>query len=176
MKRFLLTLTVMVALSLGAYAVLLVAKPVEIPFDDADSIAMGKTLYAAECAACHGADLSGEPGWETRDADGYFPAPPLDATGHAWHHADALLFDIVKAGPEAVVGAGYQSRMPGLGDRLSDAEILAVLAYVKSTWPLVISEAHNWVNGKPSGSPVRPEDLAACGLSLGIEEAKGLDG
>jgi mono/diheme cytochrome c family protein len=166
----------MVVLSLGAYIVLLGAKPVEIPFDNATRVALGELIYQEECSACHGADLQGEAGWETRDADGYFPAPPLDETGHAWHHPDALLFDIVKAGPEAVVGAGYQSRMPGLEGRLSDEDILSVLAYVKSTWPLVISEAHNWVNGKPSGSPVRPEDLAACGLSLGLEEAKGLDG
>ena len=31
--------------------------------------------------------------------------------------------------------AGYESDMPAFGDVLTDAEITAVLAYIKSTWP-----------------------------------------
>lgn len=169
MPRIVMTFAIMLALSLGAYTVLLGAKPVEIPFDDVDRIAAGKVLYADACASCHGIDLAGQPDWEKKDADGYYPAPPLDQNGHAWHHADVLLFDIVKHGPAEVVGGGYQSRMPGLGGSLDDDQLLSILAYIKSTWPLVISEAHNWVNGKPSGSAVRPEDLVACGLSLSLE-------
>ena len=34
-----------------------------------------------------------------------------------------------------IVGDGYESDMPGFGDRLSDDEIRAVLDYIKSTWP-----------------------------------------
>lgn len=171
LRRLLPTLIVTMVLSYGAYLFLVGAKPVEIPFGDETQIALGESLYADHCAACHGADREGESGWQTPDQDGYYPAPPLDQNGHAWHHPDTLLFDIVKLGPEAVVGGGYRSRMPGLGDTLSDNEILAILAYVKASWPLLIAEAHNWVNGKPSGNPVRPEDLEACGLSIGLQEA-----
>lgn len=38
-------------------------------------------------------------------------------------------------GPAAVVGGGYQSDMPGFGNVLTDEEIRAVLAFIKSTWP-----------------------------------------
>jgi mono/diheme cytochrome c family protein len=65
---------------------------------------------------------------------GRLPAPPHDASGHTWHHPDGVLFRIVKQGIEAV-GGGYESDMPGFGDILSDAEIAAALAYIKSTWP-----------------------------------------
>jgi mono/diheme cytochrome c family protein len=33
------------------------------------------------------------------------------------------------------VGGSYRSAMPGFGDRLSDADIRAVLAFIRSTWP-----------------------------------------
>ena len=62
------------------------------------------------------------------------PAPPHDPTGHTWHHSDKQLFDMTKVGPGALV-PGYQSDMPGFEDKLSDADIWAVLSYIESTWP-----------------------------------------
>jgi mono/diheme cytochrome c family protein len=176
MFRIVAALLVTLGLSGAGYLLLARAGPVEIPYTDADMIATGEALYTQHCAACHGADRKGAPDWETRDTDGYYPAPPQDATGHAWHHPDVLLYRIVAEGPERVVGEGYPSRMPGFADTLSEDEILATLAFIKSKWPLVIVEAHNWVNGKPSDVEVSLEDLAACGLSLGLAEAKGTSG
>lgn len=95
----------------------------------------GAALYAEHCAACHGPELEGQPDWRSPLPSGRLPAPPHDASGHTWHHADAVLFRIVKEGTAAVVGGGYESDMPGFGDLLSDAEIRAVLAYIKSSWP-----------------------------------------
>jgi mono/diheme cytochrome c family protein len=100
-----------------------------------DVIAQGRQVYEAHCAACHGAELQGQPDWQNPLPSGRLPAPPHDASGHTWHHSDAVLFRIVKEGTAAVVGGGYESDMPGFGDVLSDAEIDAVLAYIKSTWP-----------------------------------------
>ena len=119
-----------------------------LAYDDAAVIAFGQTVYAENCAACHGADLEGEPDWRTPDADGFLPAPPHDPTGHTWHHPDAQLMQIVTLGTAAVVGQGYQSRMPGFGDVLSAAEIAATLAYIKSTWPRHIIETHNEINAR----------------------------
>jgi hypothetical protein len=67
--------------------------------------------------------------------EGSHTAPPHDASGHTWHHADGLLFRITRDGPAAVVGGGYQSHMPGFWNIMSDDEIRAVLAFIKSTWP-----------------------------------------
>jgi len=95
----------------------------------------GKDLYLQNCASCHGANLKGQPNWRRRKPDGRLPAPPHDETGHTWHHPDQLLFEITKRGTEAIVGGDYKSDMPGFGGILSDDEIKAVLAFIKSQWP-----------------------------------------
>jgi mono/diheme cytochrome c family protein len=100
-----------------------------------EQIAKGRQLYAVHCAACHGAKLEGQPKWRERLPNGRFPAPPHDATGHTWHHPDALLFNIVKNGIEPYAPAGYRSDMPAFAKTLADDDIRAVLAYIKSTWP-----------------------------------------
>lgn len=101
----------------------------------ADVIEEGRKLYAEQCAACHGAQLEGQPDWKTLLPSGHLPAPPHDASGHTWHHPDDILLRIVEEGTAAIVGNGYESDMPGFADVLSDAEMRAVLAYIKSTWP-----------------------------------------
>lgn len=98
-------------------------------------VASGKAVYAAQCASCHGKRLEGQPEWRTRKADGRLPAPPHDETGHTWHHPDGVLFDIVKNGVGASLPTPYATDMPVFGPVLSDEEIWAVLAYIKSTWP-----------------------------------------
>ncbi len=122
-----------------------------LPWRDAEVVAQGRVIYADHCAACHGADLQGEPDWRMRDADGYMPAPPHDETGHTWHHPDAQLFALTKYGVAALVGQGYRSRMPGYEGVLSDDEILAVLAYIKSTWPDRVIEIHDGINAGAGG-------------------------
>ena len=101
---------------------------------DAEMIDQGADLYAENCASCHGADLEGQPDWRRRLDNGRMPAPPHDETGHTWHHADQQLFDITKNGLASVV-PGYESDMPVFEGILSDAEITAILGYIKSTWP-----------------------------------------
>lgn len=101
---------------------------------DAEMIDQGADLYAENCASCHGADLEGQPDWRRRLDNGRMPAPPHDETGHTWHHADQQLFDITKNGLASVV-PGYESDMPVFDGILSDAEITAILGYIKSTWP-----------------------------------------
>jgi mono/diheme cytochrome c family protein len=101
----------------------------------AATLALGKTLYMQHCATCHGAALKGQPDWKSPLPSGRMPAPPHDASGHTWHHPDGVLFRITKEGPAAVVGGGYESDMPGFGEVLSDGEIQAVIAFIKSAWP-----------------------------------------
>ena len=103
--------------------------------DDAAQVAQGRAVYAAQCASCHGANLEGQPDWRVRLPNGRLPAPPHDESGHTWHHPDAVLFEITRDGITAYAPKGYESDMPAFGPKLSDAEIWAVLAYIKNRWP-----------------------------------------
>jgi mono/diheme cytochrome c family protein len=100
----------------------------------------GQVIYADHCAACHGAELEGEKDWKKRRADGSLAAPPHDETGHTWHHADELLLQIISQGGQAFMPKGSTSNMPGYSDKISMREISAVLAFIKSRWPLAIQE------------------------------------
>ena len=111
-----------------------VLEPPGAPPDPAQ-LALGRSLYDANCAACHGAELEGQANWRQRDPDGLLPAPPHDETGHTWHHPDWQLFEITKQGTAAIVGSDYKTTMGPFGELLSDDEIWAVLAYIKSRWP-----------------------------------------
>lgn len=99
----------------------------------------GGELYRTNCAPCHGAELQGEPDWRTPDGDGYLPAPPHDASGNSWRKSDRQLFTYTKIGGEAVMARrgvrDFPSAMPAFDGALSDAEITAILEFIKSTWP-----------------------------------------
>lgn len=101
----------------------------------------GQGIYQAECAACHGARLEGQADWQIRRPDGKLPAPPHDGTGHTWHHPREQLAAIVKFGmvpPNAP--PGYASDMPAFADKLTDAQIDKVLAWIERQWPREILE------------------------------------
>lgn len=102
---------------------------------DPAQVALGAKIYVQHCAACHGAKLEGQPNWRSRLPNGRLPAPPHDEGGHTWHHPDYVLFAITKNGlvpPHAP--KDYESDMPGFAGKLSDGEIWAALAYLKSHW------------------------------------------
>ena len=114
--------------------------------DEPAVVAQGEVVYREACADCHGAELEGQPNWRERRDDGRLPAPPHDASGHTWHHGDALLFQLTKLGPAALAGGSYESDMPGFEGVLSDDEIVAALSYIKSRWPPKIRERHDLIN------------------------------
>ncbi|MFU1476321.1 c-type cytochrome [Roseovarius sp. C7] len=107
-------------------------------WQDAAVVARGHALYARDCAGCHGA-LDGR---ATTDPDARPPdapppdAPPHDARGHTWEHPDYALFQLTKSGEVAELCRTLdRGGMPQFGAAMSDQEIVAVLSYIKSTWP-----------------------------------------
>ncbi len=98
------------------------------------SVARGAALYATNCASCHGAKGEGEANWKSPNPDGTYPSPPHDASGHTWHHSDRALIEIIRDGGARYESATFKSRMQPWGDRLSDEEMQAVLAYLKTFW------------------------------------------
>lgn len=108
---------------------------------DPGQIARGERIYGQHCASCHGLRLEGQAEWRSRKADGRLPAPPHDMSGHTWHHPDEHLFRITKHGlTPPLAPEGYESDMPAFEGVLTDAEIRAVLAFIKSRWPAHIRE------------------------------------
>ena len=98
-------------------------------------VALGEKTYAAQCAACHGAKLEGQPNWRRRLPNGRLPAPPHDDSGHTWHHPEEVLFGITQRGlVPPYAPKDYESDMPAYAGKLSDDEIYAVLAYIMSHW------------------------------------------
>jgi mono/diheme cytochrome c family protein len=120
-------------------------EPVKPDANDPAVIARGKVVYAEQCASCHGAKLEGQPNWRERLPNGRLPAPPHDPTGHTWHHSDRQLFEMTKNGTAGMM-PGYETDMPAYKDVLSDADILAVLSYIESTWPADIRERQQRLN------------------------------
>lgn len=102
---------------------------------DAARVALGQKVYMQHCASCHGANLEGQPNWKHRLPNDRLPAPPHDDSGHTWHHPDQVLFAIVKNGMvPPYASQGYESDMPAFGGKLSDDEVWAALAFIKSRW------------------------------------------
>ena len=90
----------------------------------------GARLYAENCASCHGRLAQGHPNWQKPDAEGKYPPPPLNGTGHTWHHTQSVLKRVIKGGTAAMGG-----NMPAWGEKLSDEEIEAIIAWIQSHWP-----------------------------------------
>jgi mono/diheme cytochrome c family protein len=110
------------------------------PALDAELVALGQTVYVEHCAECHGENLEGEAGWQELNDDGSYRAPAHDVTGHTWQHEDTRLIQIIKIGGAREPPSEGGSHMPGYASVLSDREILAVLAYIKSSWPPEIQQ------------------------------------
>ena len=57
-----------------------------------------------------------------------------------------MKFNMTKYGLEALIGRDYPNNMPIYEDILSDGELLAVLAYIKSTWSQRVIKIHDQIN------------------------------
>lgn len=103
---------------------------------NAEQQALGQRVFQSHCARCHGAGAEGAPNWHQPDADGHFPAPPLNGSGHAWHHSRERLADMIREG-----SPNGQGKMPAWKDTLNGPEITAVIAWFQSLWPQPVYEA-----------------------------------
>ena len=102
------------------------AKPATTTAAAKEQLPDGKTVFSTTCAACHQATGEGVPG----------VYPPL--AGSEWATGDEakvvriLLHGVT--GPIEVAGETFNSMMPPWGATLKDADIAAVLTYVRSNW------------------------------------------
>lgn len=106
--------------------------------------AAGRSLYAANCAACHGRP----DGSAAQAASPSVKAPPLhDESGHTWQHPDYALFRLVRDGIAVANCVPVDPElMPKFKGVVSDSELVAILSYIKSTWPDAVRKDHDQVN------------------------------
>lgn len=80
---------------------------------------IGRTLYEGFCIQCHEAANNGT---------GRL-APPHGPQGHTWHHPDAEIIGTVLGRLNSPGRA-----MPSFQGKLSEGEVVAILAYLKTNW------------------------------------------
>lgn len=98
--------------------------------NDFAQVNRGVKIYQTHCAVCHGKSAEGAPNWRQVNAQGKYPAPPLNGSGHAWHHPYKMLGHVIKNG-----SPGGQGDMPAWKDKLTDQQIGDVIAWFISKWP-----------------------------------------
>ncbi len=103
---------------------------------DAVQLTLGKQIFTTHCASCHGTQAQGAANWRQTDADGNYPPPPLDGSGHAWHHSTEVLISMIHEGSPQGKG-----NMPAWENKLSEEEINAVIIWFQSIWPKPVYDA-----------------------------------
>ncbi len=93
---------------------------------DEGGVVDGRQIYTTTCQACHQATGQGLPG----------VFPPLAGvswvTGDAHIPAQIVLHGLT--GPIEVAGTTYNGAMPAFGKQFDDAQIAAVLSFIRSEW------------------------------------------
>jgi len=86
----------------------------------------GQAVFESRCAACHQANGQGLPG----------AFPPLAGSEYVLGEEDRVVRIVLHGlqGPVTVMGQTFNGAMPAWAEVLSDAEIAAVLTYIRSAW------------------------------------------
>lgn len=97
---------------------------------DFATVMRGGKLFQENCAQCHGQLAQGAPRWQKPDANGKYPAPPLDGSGHGWHHPKDALIKTIRDGTVKLGGS-----MPPWKEKFADQDIEAIIAWFQARWP-----------------------------------------
>ncbi len=95
---------------------------------NSDIVSQGEVLFHQNCAGCHGTNAEATAGWE--QASGEKSAPPLNGTGHAWHHSLEQLSQTIRQGNIQIGGT-----MPAFEGELSEQDTRHIIGYFQSKWP-----------------------------------------
>jgi len=98
-------------------------------------VAEGKWLFEENCKACHGVNAQGAKDWRQPDADGFYPPPPLNGSGHAWHHSTMVLKNVIKYGSARDEQGRVMGKMPAWDKKLDDRQLDALISWFQSFWP-----------------------------------------
>ncbi len=118
-----------------------------------ESLELGADLYAANCARCHASEGQGTP-----------RAPSLNVKGYLEETNDAVLQQIIALGvPETA--------MPAWGDKMTEAEVQAIVGFIRSWEPTAPAVAEPVRGG---GSPWwQTEDTSGTARGQGRQGKSG---
>lgn len=105
----------------------------------ADPLARGEAIYAANCTSCHGTTGKPDPDSPVVKGLGIVPADLADPLFNSREPVSAWKTVVTHGGP----ALGFSPMMPAFGSALTEADIDAVLAYVKTD----LSGAHDYPDG-----------------------------
>ena len=170
------------ALALIWFGMHVLARPVVHLADanDNDKARVGKHAYRLYCSSCHGRLLQGQAFWQLRDKNAYKRAPAHDESGHTWQHSDEELFHITKYGRFESTPQDWLSFMPAFKDRLTDEQILAIIAFIKRGWPIGLRASQATLNPGHAGMPPEASRVAwkfppTCRAALEPRGVKSID-
>jgi len=127
---------------------------------DNAEVELGRHSYRLYCASCHGRALQGQALWQLSDKDAHKRAPAHDESGHTWQHSDEALFHITKYGRFDSTPQDRATRMPAFKDRLTDDQILAIIAFIKRSWPIGLRASQAMLNPGYAGMPPEASRVA----------------
>jgi len=107
--------------------------------DSAQQLARGAEIFAANCASCHGPLGSPDPDSPLVQGLGVMPANFSDALFNSREPASTWNMVVTYGGAEM----GFSEMMPAFGDSLSQQDIAAVLAHIKT-----LGGAHDYPDGE----------------------------
>lgn len=116
------------------------------PKKDFAAFMQGGSLFRKNCAQCHGNLAQGGPNWRQANSKGKMPPPPLNGTGHTWHHSKTALAQTIRNGTLHIGGS-----MPPWRSTMTDKEIDMTIDWFQSRWSDEIYKAWQTRNPQPKG-------------------------
>ncbi len=89
----------------------------------------GTQVFKQNCAVCHGTQAESTPNWKQKDANGFYPPPPLNGSAHAWHHSLDSLRGSLRDGGTKIGGM-----MPSFENVLTTQQRDSAIAFFQSQW------------------------------------------
>ena len=102
--------------------------PPALADQEADQLAQGRNIFQANCVTCHGPQGSPDPDSPLVQSLGVVPANFSDALFNSREPLSDWKTVVTYGGP----ALGFSDKMPAFGESLSEQDIDAVLAYVKT--------------------------------------------
>ena len=129
----------------------------------------GAQVYSRTCAACHQADGAGAPG----------TYPPLGPSEFVTGSADRLLHIVLRGltGEIEVEGEPFKGQMPGWAPALDDAQVAAVLTYIRASFgneAPAITAAHVAAVRKASAQRNTPYTMAELAQVSAVPRSSGV--